>query len=87
MESREELENRLQFLRGEITRGWLIYAQYLDSNRTKEPEAIEVLDILRQLENERANVKLMLEPDEAKKFIATHRGSNAGNEQQVLPLP
>ena len=87
MESKTEIKNRIDFLGQEIQRGWLIYGKFMDANATNHPEAIEVREILRQFTEERSKLLLMYGDGEATNFINKHRGTNATDGQQVLPLP
>ena len=85
MDSKEDIKNRLNYLAQEINRGWILYGRYMDSGNTLNPEAIEVRDIIRGLEEEKSKLQLM-DNSEVVHYINKHRGTNDTSGQQVLPL-
>lgn len=65
---------RLEYLTGEIQRGWILYGLYMDSKSEKDPIAISIRSILERLTKEKAALELRKSAEDVVTYVAMHDG-------------
>lgn len=65
---------RLEFLKEEIIKGWLLYGMYMESKASDDPVAKSIKSILEKLTEEKAALELKKAANDVVTFVATHDG-------------